>query len=193
MTNAAKAGAIFFVGLVQFVLLVIVSESVSPEFSVSANNLSDLGHVFPASVPIFNSSTIVLGVLIFAGAYFLQKALRWTPLTLLVVLAGVGSLGVGLFPETSPYSLHDISSLMAFLFMGVAAVAASKFQKAPLSYFSVVLGVITLAALLLYAPGAGSFGDTLGIGVGGLESLIVYPTVLWAIAFSGFLMGSEDR
>lgn len=192
-SNARKAGAFLFIGVVQFGIFIIVAESVSPSYSVGSNQISDLGKLFPASAGIFNASLALLGVLVLVSAYFLQRAFRWRPVTALAALAGIGALGVGLFPEGSPYGLHSLFSLITFLFIGLLAIVAARFQKSPLSYFSVILGLTTLIAMLLYIPDDGSFGNTIGVGVGGLERLIVYPTLLWSIAFAGHLMGMEDK
>ncbi len=193
LSNAAKAGALLFLGSVQFGILLMLAEAVSPTYSVQLNYISDLGYLFHTSAPIFNSSAVVFGILAISSAYYLQRSFRWTPFTFLVTLAGVGLLGVGIFNEGSPFQLHELFSLVAFLFSGLSAIAAWKLQKVPLSYFSVILGVVTLVSLALFLPGSGSIGTSIGIGVGGLERLVVYPVWLWAIGFSGHLMGMEDR
>ncbi|MBI3859092.1 MAG: DUF998 domain-containing protein [Thaumarchaeota archaeon] len=193
-SNAAKSGVCLFIGAVEFGILLIMAEAVSPEYSVSSNYISDLGKVFPNSATIFNPSIIVLGVLVLASGYYVQRAFRWKPGTVTIVAAGIGQLGIGFFPEGSPYSLHSIFSFVTFLSIGLAAILMAKWQRRPLSYFSVVLGVMTLAALVLYIPQSGvTWGSALGIGPGGLERLIVYPSLFWGTAFSGYLMASEDR
>jgi hypothetical membrane protein len=192
LSNAEKAGVALFVGAVQFGILLIVSESVSPTYSVSVNYISDLGHIFPASAQIFNPSIALLGILVIVTGYYLERAFYWKPLTVVIVIGGVGAVGVGAFPEGSPLMLHGIFSLITFLFTGLAAVLAARFQKAPLSSFSAALGLLTLVALVLYIPDSGNFGNTLGIGPGGLERLIVYPVLLWSLAFAGQLMATKD-
>jgi len=77
---------------------------------------------------------------------------------------------------------------VVFLFAGLSAIATYRFQKKPMGYFSAILGVITLIALILYV------GDIyLGLGPGGMERMIVYPALLWAMGFGGHLMGLEDK
>ena len=56
-----------------------------------------------------------------------------------------------------------------------------------MSYLSIILGLSTLAALSLFIGGI-----HLGLGVGGMERMIVYPTLLWAVGFGGHLMATED-
>ena len=192
-SNCSKAGALLFVGSVQFGTFLMLAEAVSPGYSLQLNYISDLGSTFPASAPIFNSSIVLFGALVLGSAYYLQRAFGWLPLSGLIAFSGIGLLGVGLFPEGSSFALHDLFSFLTFLFSGLAAVVAARFQRAPLSCFSVILGSTTLAAMILYVPGTGSFGTMIGIGVGGLERMIVYPVLFWSIGFSGHLIGMEDR
>ncbi len=200
LSNAAKSGVAIFVGAVQFGVFLIVSEILysaygAPVYSVSANYVSDLGATcqssgacyIPPSALLFDSSIALFGLLILVGAYFLHRAFSWMPATGLVALAGIGALGVGLFPETTGI-WHSLFSLIVFLFAGLSAVVTYKFQKAPMSFFSIILGIMTLIALLLYVPGV-----YLGLGAGGMERMVVYPTLLWAVAFGGHLMASEDK
>jgi hypothetical membrane protein len=200
LSDAAKSGVVIFVGAVQFGVLLIVSEIVysaygTYPYSVSANYVSDLGATCPSSgacyIPpsalLFDSSIALMGLLIVLGAYFLHRAFNWTPATVFVALTGIGALGVGLFPETTGV-WHDAFSLIVFLFAGLSAIATYKFQKRPMAYFSVILGAITLIALILYVPNI-----YLGLGPGGMERMIVYPALLWAIGFGAHLMALEDK
>ncbi|MDA4125074.1 MAG: DUF998 domain-containing protein [Thaumarchaeota archaeon] len=185
-SNPAKAGVALFIGTVQFGIFMIVAEAVWPSYSVSTNYISDLGANLPSS-QIYNPSIVVLGVSVLVAALFLQRSFHWKPATCLMVLAGIGAVGVGLFPEGSPFSLHSIFSLVVFLFAGLSAIVTSRFQKTPLSYFAMILGAGTLLALILYV------GQIyLGLGAGGMERMVVYPVLLWAIGFGGHLMGMED-
>ncbi len=209
LSNAAKSGVAIFVGAVQFGIFVIVSEiyysayginpSVSASgyaYSVSANYVSDLGAncpsgggacYIPPSALLFDTSIALMGLLILVGAYFFHRAFKWMPATALIALAGIGALGVGLFPETTGI-WHSIFSLIVFLFAGLSAIVTYRFQKKPMSYFSVILGIMTLIALLLYMA-----NYYVGLGAGGMERMIVYPALLWAVGFSGHLMATEDK
>jgi len=208
LSNAAKSGVAVFVGAVQFGVLLIVSEILYSgngtnsygythgyAYSVFTNYVSDLGATCPSkgacyippSAMLFDSSIALMGLLIVVGAYFLHKAFRWTPASVMVALSGVGALGVGLAPETTGI-WHGIFSLMVFLFAGLSAIVTYRFQKKPMAYFSVILGVATLIALALYVPNI-----YLGLGPGGMERMVVYPALLWSIAFGGHLMALEDK
>jgi hypothetical membrane protein len=186
-SNAAKAGAAVFIGTVQFAVLLIVAEAVRPSYSVSNNYISDLG-ANASSSSIFNSSIALLGILVLVGAYFFQKAYPWKPATSMIVLTGIGALGVGSFPEGSPFYLHPAFSLVTFLFAGLSALVTARFLRKPLFYFSLILGAIALAALLLYEADI-----YLGLGPGGMERMIAYPELLWGIGFGSHMMAMDER
>ena len=208
LSNASKAGIALFVGAVQFGISLVLAEiyysaygplnvsasgnSTGYAYSVYNNYISDLGALCRTTctaVPsalLFDTSIIILGLLILAAAYFLQQGFHWKPATAMIAIAGIGALGVGLFPETTGI-WHHIFSLITFLFTGLAALVTARFQKKPMFYFSIILGLATLAALFLYIG-----SEYAGLGPGGMERMIVYPVLLWAIGFGGHLMASED-
>lgn len=195
-SNASKAGLAIFVGAVQFGIAMILAEIYYPGYNVSMNYISDLGATCPTvgsctiyqpSSDIFNASIVLLGLLILVGSYFLQKSFKWKPATALIAIAGIGAIGVGLFPETTGI-WHSIFSLIVFLFAGLSAIVTFWLQKPPMSYLSVFLGVVTLFALFLYV---GSI--YLGLGPGGMERMVVYPVLLWSVGFGSHMMGLEDN
>jgi len=200
LSNTGKAGGLFFLGVAQFAIFWFLSETWYPGYSVANNYISDLGTTCPSSgscyVPsawwVFNSSEVILGLLVILSTYFWYRSFKWKPAAALLTLAGISLMGVGIFNESFGV-VHDILSLLIFLPLGLAAISLFRFQRPPLSYFSLVLGAITLIALVLYAPDSGVyFGGQLGIGPGGLERLIVYPMMVWGLAFSGQLMAMDE-
>ncbi|MDG7012065.1 MAG: DUF998 domain-containing protein [Nitrososphaerota archaeon] len=194
MSNASKAGISIFLGSAQFSIFLVLAEILFPNYNVSTNYISDLGAFCPSTGPcviepsadVFNGSIILLGLLILLGAYYLQRAFRSTPTAAIVALAGVGAMGVGLFPETTGI-WHSVFSLIVFLFAGLAAVLTSRYQKRPMSYFSIALGLITLAALVLFVG-----KEYLGLGAGGMERIVVYPVLIWSLGFGGHMMSTDD-
>jgi hypothetical membrane protein len=202
LSNASKAGAAVFVGAVQFGVLMIVSEILysaygTGGYSVSANYVSDLGATcpigagggacyIPPSAMLFDASVALLGLTFIACAYFMQRAFRWTPSTVSLALTGIGALGVGIFPETAE-PFHGIFSLMTFLFAGLSAVLTARFQRKPTSYFSRILGLVTLLALVAVVGGM-----NLGLGNGGIERIVIYPVLFWAVGFGAYMMASEE-
>jgi len=187
------AGALVFVGGSQFVLGMLIAEALYPGYSISQNYVSDLG-AGPSAL-IFNSSVFLLGLMVLASAYFIQRSFSNRLVTGLLILAGLGAMGVGIFPENYP-AMHEIVSDIAFIFGGIAPIAAYRLVRKPFSYLSVMLGVLSLSALVLlsaeYTFGLGE-QYLLGLGPGGMERMIVCPILLWEVTFGGHLMASPQH
>lgn len=181
------AGLLLFIGGVQFLLAIEIGAMVSPGYNISTNYLSELA--FGPSAPFWNFSLFLLGIIGVIFAYliyrlFSSKDLLYTRLfSIFFILFGVGAMMVVLFPAGFPMGLHSISALIAFGFGGVAMIVSFKLQETPLSYITIVLGVMELVALVLY-----TFGIYLGLGPGGMERMIVYPAAFWTVAFGTYLM-----
>jgi hypothetical membrane protein len=163
---------------------------------VSANYISDLGVWGQPSAAFFNPSIALFGLLVMAGAYALQNTFgrRW--FSVIVALSGGGALLVGFFPENTLVVggvpvIHTIAALMSFIFGGLGAIVSYRVTKVPIKFFSVVLGVASLLALVLFISTRDS--GFLGLSVGGLERMIVYPTLIWTICFGGYLMASSGQ
>ncbi len=177
------AGLTLFLGTVQFAMGLTIAEIVYPNYSVAANYISDLG-VGTAAAPIFNGSIIVLGALLVLCSWFVFRAYRDRLLMGALALAGIGAAGVGIFSEGSPYGLHSGFSLITFVFAALATILAFRVVRPPLGYLSIVFGVASFAALGLYVS-----GNYLGLGTGGMERMVVWPVLVWGIAFGGYLLG----
>jgi len=193
-SSGKVAGALFFIAVTQFVLGLIVSEALYPGYSISDNYISDLG-VGPSSM-IFNSSVFLLGLLVIIGTYFLHRAFKaFEVLKVLLVLTAIGAMGVGIFTEDF-LMIHSVVSLIAFVCGGLSAIFSvicsyvHKFElvKMPFSAISVMLGLITLGALVLFMAGI-----DLGLGVGGMERMIVYPLLMWGAGFGGHLIAHPEK
>jgi hypothetical membrane protein len=184
-SNGKVAGVLFFIAATQFILGLVVAEALYPGYSISRNYISDLG-VGPSAM-IFNASVFLLGSLMIIGAYFLQRAFNIKILTVLLTLSAVGSMGVGIFTENSE-PMHSIASLTVFLLGGLATIYSYKLTKPPFSLINVLLGAMSLVASVLFAMNL-----FLGLGVGGMERMIVYPILIWTIGFGGFLIARPEK
>jgi len=189
-----RAGTILFVGAGQFAFFFALAEIYYPGYSVSLNTISDLGatcnkgvcEFFQPSSDIFNSSIVLLGFALFFFAYYLWKGSGSKSLSLFEFFSGVGAVGVGVFNE-SYGAAHVFFSAFTFFSIGIQALLVFKVAKAPFSYISMVAGVITLIAIVLYGTDA-----YLGLGQGGMERMIVYPALIQGIAFGAYLMALGD-
>lgn len=178
------AGLLFLVGSVQFLLAMLVGEGMRPAYSISTNAISDLG--VDSTALLFNASVVVLGILILASAYLYHGGHRRMWVTIPYLLAGIGPIGVGLFPETTG-APHAVFAFLSFFFGGLLAILIAFQTRPPFRYLSLVLGVAALVALVLFVS-----GQYLGIGFGGMERMIAYPVLFWGIAFGGYLMATGE-
>ena len=179
------AGTVVFIATSQFVLGLVIAEALYPGYSISTNYISDLG-VGPSQM-IFNSSVFLLGLLLIFGTYFLQRAFKFRVLTALLILTAIGAIGVGVFTEHSG-TIHAVVSFIAFLFSGLSAIASSRLLKSPFSIVAVILGLMGLGAMVLYG-----INVNLGLGVGGMERMIVYPILVWGTGFGGHLIAHAEK
>jgi len=173
------AGLLIFLAAAQFSVFLVIAEAIYPGYSVSGNFISDLG-VGPAA-NVFNGSVILLGLLAF-GAVYVSRRLFDRVLLILLLLTGIGAVGVGVFTEAFG-GVHTVVSFVAFSFAGLSAIWSSRLVKPPLSYLAIVLGVLGLLALVLFAAKV-----YLGLDQGGMERMIVYPVLAWAMSFGGYMM-----
>jgi hypothetical membrane protein len=184
-SNGKVAGVIFFIAATQFILGLIVAEALYPGYSISTNYISDLG-VGPSSL-VFNTSIFLLGLLSLIGTYFLYRVYNLKVITILLTIATLASMGVGIFTENSE-PMHMFVSFFAFLFSGLSAIFSYRLMKHPFSIIVILLGMISLSALFLFI---GNF--YLGMGVGGMERMIVYPILIWMIGFGSFLIAFPEK
>lgn len=77
---------------------------------------------------------------------------------------------------------------MAFIMGGISAIVSYRIERMPLSYFSILLGGVSLLNLFLYYI-MGDASPFASFGLGGLERWIAYPILLWVTGFGGYLMG----
>lgn len=185
------AGALAFIGAVEGFVGISLAEELYPGYSVSANPISDLGAtcagtctiVEPASI-VFTASVILLGGFVIAASYFINRATQRRLLTSFLFLTGIGAVGVGVFSETTGI-VHGVFSLIVFLFGGLSAISSYQVEETPMNYLSILLGALTLAALVLYVS-----GNYLAIGQGGMERMVAFPALLWGVGFGAYLMKS---
>ena len=77
---------------------------------------------------------------------------------------------------------------MAFAGGGLTAVSSFRLIRAPLSFFALVLGSLTLIALVMYADGV-----YLGLGPGGMERIIAFPVLIWGTGFGAYLSAGTEK
>ena len=180
------AGALFLVAGILFYLVNMMAESIYPKYNVGSNYLSDLGARGTTTMLLWDSMLFVFGILFLTSTYFFLRRTGNKLMMLTFIVSGIGSIIVSLFPENSILAMHTIGAEAAFLFGGISAILAYRVTKPPFRYFALALGIITLASdLMLFG------GIYFGLGVGGMERMVVYPEMAFLMALGGYLLNSQ--
>jgi hypothetical membrane protein len=177
-----------------FITQLFVASSWSRQYSLLHNTISDLGNtacglyrdtfICSPSHSWMNASFIVLGLSMSIGSVLLRrqyaKNTGSTAGFWFMCLAGLGTAVVGLFPENTIGTLHVFGAALPFLVGNVALVILGYTLRIPhaLRYYTLISGVIALAALILFLT-----HTYLGIGIGGMERITAYPQTIWLIVF----------
>lgn len=207
ISDRKLAGILFTVGASLFLLLTTVAEAVYPNFSLQTNAISDLAAIGANTAIIEGTAIIGLGLSWTFGAYLLNRTTGKRGMMILNLLPGIGALLAGFSPENVNIVIHSIGSLLAFAIGPIAVILSYKTTRVPFRYFSVGLGVLSLASTFVIFIGCQIVGpcgtcsstvpqDTqrlqeLGLGLGGWESMIIYPLLIWLIGYGNYLMNSE--
>lgn len=179
------AGLLVFLGAAQFTAGLMIAAVLTPGYDIANETISALG--VQEGALWFNGSIILLGIFVLAAAYFIRGVFGSLVVMILLALTGIGAIGVGVFPATDALGgIHGVFSLITFLFANVTAIYVARFLRAPLLHISIILGAVGLVALGLFIS-----GTHLGLGIGGMERMIVLPVLAWALALGGYLMAGE--
>jgi hypothetical membrane protein len=191
-TPRTLAGVCFVALAAQFMTVIMLAAAMVPGYDFGAAAISDLG-VFPETALLFNVSLVAVGVLNLVGGYFFYRThgKRW--LLAIFALAGVGAVGAGLFPLDTG-GLHGLAALLAFVFFNVQAIGSATRLDGVMRVLAVLAGALGLVFVVLMALGDGGNVAAFGpIGHGGTERMIVYPVMLWMVAFGGSLLEKGER
>lgn len=174
-----------------FLVEVVVAARVVGGYSFAELTVSDLGSVTCRDVcspwhPLMNAAFIGFGVLMGLGAVLLHGRfgtdLRARVITALLVLAGVGSVAVGLVPVDTHPTLHALVALPVFVAqpvaVGLLGLATRDRHPATGTALVVTGSVLAVAAVVFVAA------DLTG-GAGAVERIALWP-VFVALAVLGW-------
>jgi hypothetical membrane protein len=201
--DARRAGVLFMFGGLLFLLFTTAAESIYPNFSMQKNAISDLAALGTSTTAIEETAILGLAICWMVGAYYLFRNTDRRRLTILNLLPGVGYLLAGLSPENVNLAIHSVGALIAFPLGAIVVILSYRFIRGPFKYFPVGLGALSLVATFMIFVGyqivgpcgtcSGQTGyyqslDKLALGLGGWESMIIYPVLVWLIAFGVYLL-----
>ncbi|MCL4314940.1 MAG: DUF998 domain-containing protein [Candidatus Thermoplasmatota archaeon] len=185
MKDREIAGILLFIGVFEFSLFLLIGEALRPTYSVHSDYISQLG--VGSYNYLFNYPIIILGILVVIAAYMMWKFKPKTVFPILVVIMGASAAGVGIFPMNTG-SIHGYFADITFISAGLAAIVGAFWFKGSLRVISPAIGIIILISIILYTT-----GYLLGLGKGGMERMIVYPTLLWGMLVAGYLINSSSE
>ena len=184
---------------------ITIAESLTPGYSVSKETISGLGSsIFsgtcndvPACVTLIQPASAIFvfamflnGILWLWSGSILRSATGHRRFALAISVVGIANILVGAsylpfyLGGTSPTAvvasgaIHVVGAFTTFVLTPIAAISTYRFTRAPLRYFSLVLGAFALAANILFLT-----GNYFGLGYGGMERMVAYPLFLWGIGF----------
>ncbi|WP_179747422.1 DUF998 domain-containing protein [Natronoarchaeum philippinense] len=189
-SSLVVSGFIAFMGI-------ITAEVLHPNYS-TRQDISDLGSTRPPnpiihepSATIFNSTMLVTGALVLVAAYFLFRAVDRRGFPVALAIFGASIFGVGVFPgNVTPW--HGLFALLTFFTGGITVVLSSRVVSRPFSVLCGLFGglsLLVLVSVFFYGLVVGGPHPLAFLGSGGIERWVVYPLVLWILAFGGYLLG----
>ncbi len=190
--NKTNAGYLLAFAAGQFLIALMLGESIAPDYSMHDNAISDLGTIAETEL-LFNASLFLIGALNFAAGYVLYKAIGSRMVLVTFALGGIGAMGAGLIPLDNPIGVHGLFALFAFVFLNVEAMVAGRLAKFPLDRISLLLGILGIIFVpIMIMVDSGSLDVTGSIGHGGVERMIAFPCLIWMLVFGGYLVSSPD-
>ena len=129
-------GILAIIAATQWIIGVFIAQAYYPNYSITQNDLSDLGATChnatmptPGSCVIFQPSSIIwntvlslLGIMTMASAYMIYRGLGNRLLSTLLGLFGLGALIAGVVPENVDLTTHGLGALVSFVAGATAAV-----------------------------------------------------------------------
>ena len=190
------AGGLLLTAGATIVMGIITAEALYTNPYNARMEISDLGAtengvVLHPSSTIFNLTMLVAGAMILAAGWFTHRALHRKAITIPTGLLGLGVLGVGIFPGNI-HPQHPLFAFTAFVAGGLAVLLSCRVTPQPLRAIFAVMGTVSLgftaASMFLL-----EWGPFARLDLGGVERWMVYPVLLWLVAFGGWLAGSSSK
>ncbi|MGI4020048.1 MAG: DUF998 domain-containing protein [Janthinobacterium lividum] len=205
-------GCILWILTIQFLIVqFIVQSSWATPFSLSKNFISDLGAVHSGEFPpdsgnfinspnhaLMNASFMVFGLFIALGAILIgrnnpTKLVR--PTVISFIVAGIGVILVGNFPEDTIIAMHGIGALMQVFGCSVGFILAGLIVKQKFKMFSnlsIILGVVSAVAFIITSVISIKHVPFLGLYVGTWERISIWPEPVWFVII-GLILVSRYR
>lgn len=193
--NSRKtASALLLFGIIQWMIVVILSEGTQPNYVSSIHYVSTLGTGKTAL--FYNASTVIMGLSVFLSSLLIRRFNSSRVFFVLFLITGLATMGVGVFPEDSR-PMHGIVTPIALISGAFAAVFSYRLQGKPASYFTVMLGLVSLISGLAFIPYLGLSVESkamfMGLYKGTLERTVIYTNLLWVLILGSQLSSNPNE
>jgi hypothetical membrane protein len=180
-------GLLSFLLAAGFMTVLMLGASMAAGYDISGGAISDLG-VIEGTALLFNGSLVLAGLLNAAAAGLDYRIHRRAGVVGIALCASLGAIGAGLF-TLDRGGWHGLFAALAFVAFNLQAIATGRLVSNPLKAISFVAGAMGLLFVVAMALGdAGNAWAFGAIGHGGTERMIVYPVMLWMLAYGGYRM-----
>jgi hypothetical membrane protein len=192
-----RAGILFILGASAFLLLTTAAESIYPNFSLQTNAISDLAAIGTSTTVIEEIAILALSICWLIGMYCSFRNTRKNRLMVMYLLPGVAFFLAGISPENVNLVIHSFGAVLGFPLGGAVAILSYRMIRSFFRYFAVALGLLSVGSTVIIFIGwrvvCGTCGylqglNRLFLGLGGWESMIIYPLMIWLIGFGNYLM-----
>ena len=204
--KSRRYGAILWIASLQYFLVqgIVIAAWTVPH-SFANNYISDLGNtecgmyaglaVCSPLWPLMNGSFIVYGITMALGAMLLRSQFissRFATAAFgLMVLSGVGTILVGLFPENTIGFMHATGAFLGLGIGNLSVLLIGLFARPLprwLSVLTIMSAVISLTAFALFLSEI-----YLGLGRGGMERVVSYTFTVWMIGFGTYILVRKEK
>lgn len=196
----ALIGPLLWASSIQyFIVQIVAAHAWHTSYNLMQNPISDLGNTSCAEYRkrmvcspqhgFMNFSFVVLGLTMAVGAVLVCRLFERTNARslgfALLMLAGAGTMLVGLFPENTVSSLHILGAALPFLLGNIGLILLGLVLPLPrfLRWLSIFFGSMALLALVFFMT-----NQYLGLGIGGMERIVAYPQTIWLIVIGFYLL-----
>ena len=164
--NKTISGSLLFVAAIVYLLGTVIGEKFG-------------------NMTVYSAAILLLGLLMLVSVYFIQLAFKAPLFSGSIALAAIGTIAISLLTYAS--TEYYVFAAIGYIFFGLSAIMSYKYEKTPLSYISVILGIGSLIALLLWAANV-----DLGSGMKVTPIIIDMLVLLWLTGFGAHILGENQ-
>ncbi|MDG6994727.1 MAG: hypothetical protein JRN52_02295 [Nitrososphaerota archaeon] len=184
-----RAGLFFALAGIEFILGVSALQALYPNYSVHSNALSNMAAIgAPTAIPA-TLVAIISDLCWLFGAYFLFRNTGKRALLVVYSIPPLAFLLPALSPENFIPIIHFVGGAVHDIVGAAVAILTFWIVKSPFRYFSIALGLLTAAGIVILFRGYYTPLVQMTLGPGGWEEIYQYSLEIWLIGLGSALLG----